>query len=195
MKRSRSLASLRIDVGREPSKTFWFVPRQVRGDYDNALQTASNGVCSDLVRHTGLRFASGVVELDGFNEIARKRQHEARSSSLYCNGVLGSPLSSSSLHTLADCKSVQLCCNGIRRWNSPRTLGKSLALGGVRHESVYEKKMREIRVVRARQRRMKQAEGTDIAYSTYEEDPSQPPLSQPLLGSLKPVSPEEVGSC
>ena len=180
----------------------------MRGGYDNALQAVSSEVCSSSVKRTGLGFASAVNELDGFSEIARKRQHEAQSSNPFCNGaekhsavhlLLGSqrPLSSSSLHTLADCDLAQPCCNGVRRWNSPRALTKSLALGGVRHESVYEKKMREIRVVRARLRRLKQPSGAEemnTTYSTYDEDPSQPPLSQPLLGSLKPSSPEEVFS-
>jgi hypothetical protein len=181
----------------------------VRGGYDNALQTTGNEVCSGSVKGTGLGFTSAVIEFDGCNEIARKRQHEVWSSNPYCNGaekysavrlLLGCqrPLSSSSLHTLADCESAQPCRNGVRQCSSPRTLTESLALGGVRHESVYEKKMREIRVVRARLRRMNRpsgAEDTNATYSTYDENPSQPPpLSQPLLGSLKPTSPVEVFS-
>ncbi|KAG0557781.1 hypothetical protein M758_11G152800 [Ceratodon purpureus] len=174
----------------------------MRGGCNNVLQTMSNEVCSGSVKDTGLGFASAESEL---NVIARKRQNEAPSWSTYSVGgekclaghfLLGTqrPLSSSSLHTLADCQSVQPCRNGLREWNSPWTFSKSLRLRGIRHESVYEKKMREIRLVRARLRRMQQPSGADemnTTYSTYDEDPSQPPLSQPLRGSLRPTSPEE----
>lgn len=75
-----------------------------------------------------------------------------------------------------------------KQWNG---MSKSqLALGGVRNESTYEKRMREIRIVRARQRRLRQP--SELVTDADYEDPSQPPLSQPLLGSLEPTSPEEV---
>lgn len=84
------------------------------------------------------------------------------------------------LHTMVESKA--------KRWNG---MSKSLrALGSVRDESTYEKRMREIRIVRARQRRLKQP--SELVDDADYEDPPQPPLSQPLLGSLEPTSPEEV---
>lgn len=151
---------------------------QVRGGYYSAVPAACSGVCSSSVKHPEL----GFLEVDGFREIARKRQ-------LFGNGA------EKCLYTMADSKTVQPCCNFRARECSA---GKPFALGGVRHESVFEKRMREIRTVRARQRRMKHpsvAQDSTTEYSTLDEDPAQPPLSQPLLGSLKPTSPEEVRFC
>lgn len=139
----------------------------MRGGYDSAVPTTTNnGVCSNSVL--------------GFREIVR---NEGCSSwKLYGEKYY--------LHTMADSKSVQPCCNYRSKQGNAALIKSLVALGGIRHESVFDKRMREIKAVRARQRRPKQPS----EYSTYDdnEDPAQPPLSQPLLGSLKPTCPEEV---
>ncbi|XP_073390459.1 phospholipid scramblase family protein C343.06c isoform X3 [Physcomitrium patens] len=178
----------------------------VCGDWDGVLQTLHCGIYLGSVKHTDLEFATGATDSPVFNEGARNRQYQGCASELHHNGSwkyfavnpqqLGRwrTLPFSSLHTLADCESARPCWNRSGRCKSPWSLSRSLALGGVRHESVYEKRMREIRSVRARGRRMKQsseAYDTDTS-AAYDEDPSQPPLSQPLRGSLKPSSPEEM---
>ena len=75
---------------------------------------------------------------------------------------------------------------------------RSFAVGGIRHKSVINKKLREVQVVQARLRRMKRKGFTDEVhnpmYSSNNNDGTQPPLSQPLLGSLEPTCPEEVAT-
>jgi hypothetical protein len=185
------------------------VCEQVRGCYDSFSHTSKSGVDVAVVKptHTGListELREEVMQKKGFDtnwsgiekNITSHLQHPGR----------GITLISSFLHTLANTGSAHPCCNSSIWWKS-KTGGflKPLAIGGVRHESVYEKKMQEIRLVRARQRRVKRAallDGAHIpsnsnsahtpSYSNYNEDPTQPPLSQPLVGSLVPTCPEEV---
>lgn len=176
------------------------VCEQVRGGHDSFCYTSKSGVDVAVVKpiHTGLvstELREEVLHKKGFDtnwsgtekNITSHLQHLGR----------GITLNSSFLHTLANTGSAHSCCNSSI-WCKSKIGGflKPLAIGGVRHESVYEKKMQEIKLVRARQRRVKRAALLDSAhtpsYSNYSEGPTQPPISQPLVGSLVPTCPEEV---
>lgn len=185
------------------------VCEQVRGGYDSFCHTSKSGVDVAVVKPT----RTGLISTELREEVMQKKGFDTNWSGIEKNITShlqhpgrGITLISSFLHTLANTGSAHPCCNSSIWWKSKNSgFIKPLAIGGVRHESVYEKKMQEIRLVRARQRRVKRAALLDDAhipsnsnsahtpsYSNYNEDPTQPPLSQPLVGSLVPTCPEEV---
>lgn len=176
------------------------VCEQVRGGYDSFCHTSHSGVDVAVVKPT----YTGLISTELREDVIQERGFDTNWSGTEKNVIShlqhtgrGITLNRSSLHTLASSGSAHPCCDSSI-WRKSQSGGflKPLAIGGVRHESVYEKKMREIKLVRAHQRRDKRTTLLDDTQtplnSNYNEDPTQPPLSQPLVGSLVPTCPEEV---